>query len=423
MARSKTIIGLAVGVSLVLLSSLSILLYFLLHQDADMVEEEEWICSSVYQRDRCLKVIYETSNWKNAEQYCLDEQQQDAYLLSIANLKEQKFVKDLLRRKSASSEKCNNFWLGAEWNSTAQQFQWIDGQPFSSFMYRTHHISNKTTSNHGSDELESRRLAFNTKSFHWVVQNQDQPNCFVCLWNSRESVKNASDCQDLKKAGKSRNGLYKINLIDQEKVESHKIVCDMENSGGGWTVFQQRLDGKLVFWNKTWEEFKNGFGEKSLHSEFWLGNELLHRLSTNHPSVNLKVQLWGDRNPYSNKYTNDYLESDYTDFRVGDESTSYTFNAATQWPNNGNASGGWFDITCASGAKFSTVDRINDPLKTCVHDFHLGGWWLHYCTFAALNGEYDPPIGWADGYGMMWLANGIYIINPRKTRLMFRKNT
>uniref|UniRef100_A0A915CX27 Fibrinogen C-terminal domain-containing protein n=1 Tax=Ditylenchus dipsaci TaxID=166011 RepID=A0A915CX27_9BILA len=289
-------------------------------------------------------------------------------------------------------------------------------------MYRTHHISNTTTSNHGSNEPECRRLAFNTKSFHWVVQNQAQPNCFVCLWNSRESVKNASDCQDLRKAGKTRSGLYKVNLISHEKVESHRVVCDMQHTDGGWTVFQQRLDGKLVFWNRTWEEFRTGFGEKRLNSEFWLGNELIHRLSTNHPSVNLKVQLWGDRNPYSTKYTNDYLESDYTDFWVGNESTSYTFNAVTQWPNNGNASGGWFDITCASGVKFSTVDRINDPLKTCVHDYHLGGWWLHYCTFSALNGEYDPPIGWADGYGMMWLANGIYIINPTKTRLMLRKN-
>ncbi|KAK5973595.1 hypothetical protein GCK32_014021, partial [Trichostrongylus colubriformis] len=43
------------------------------------------------------------------------------------------------------------------------------------------------------------------------------------------------------------------------------------------------------------------------------------------------------------------------------------------WQNiQGNASTGWYDITCSVGAPFSTVDKINDPLPTCVTKYKMG---------------------------------------------------
>lgn len=65
-----------------------------------------------------------------------------------------------------------------------------------------------------------------------------------------------------------------------------QVFCDMETSGGGWTVIQRRKSGLVSFY-QDWRQYKQGFG--SIRGDFWLGNEHIHRL-TRQPT-RLRVEL------------------------------------------------------------------------------------------------------------------------------------
>ena len=87
--------------------------------------------------------------------------------------------------------------------------------------------------------------------------------------DDRRLVKN---CKEIQEQGNHASGVYRV----RPKLEAFDVFCDMETRGGGWTVFQRRVDGSQDF-NLTWTEYKEGFG--NLRREFWLGLEHLHQLT------------------------------------------------------------------------------------------------------------------------------------------------
>lgn len=89
-------------------------------------------------------------------------------------------------------------------------------------------------------------------------------------------------------------GVVHVSVLSQ-------AVCDMESAGGGWTVFQRRFDGKLDF-NRTWQEYKDGFG--SLQREHWLGNAALHSLTaTGQHTLRITLQDWYHQTRHANYYS------------------------------------------------------------------------------------------------------------------------
>ncbi|KAK2491804.1 hypothetical protein MC885_006433 [Smutsia gigantea] len=88
------------------------------------------------------------------------------------------------------------------------------------------------------------------------------------------------------------------------------VFCDMETDGGGWLVFQRRMDGQTDFW-RDWEDYAHGFG--NISGEFWLGNEALHSL-TRSGDYSLRVDL---------RAGDEAVFAQYDSFRVDSAAENY----------------------------------------------------------------------------------------------------
>ena len=63
-----------------------------------------------------------------------------------------------------------------------------------------------------------------------------------------------ADCKQAKQSGEEKDGVVAITLPNAQIINA---FCVMEEHGGGWTVFQRRVDDSVNF-NRNWTEYKNG---------------------------------------------------------------------------------------------------------------------------------------------------------------------
>ncbi|XP_062607732.1 ficolin-2-like [Saccostrea cucullata] len=56
----------------------------------------------------------------------------------------------------------------------------------------------------------------------------------------------------------------------------------METQGGGWTVIQKRNRDENLSFDRTWEEYKNGFGTPP--GDVWIGNDVINQLTKGNDS-------------------------------------------------------------------------------------------------------------------------------------------
>ncbi|XP_062605704.1 angiopoietin-2-like, partial [Saccostrea cucullata] len=74
------------------------------------------------------------------------------------------------------------------------------------------------------------------------------------------------DCQEYYNNGHTQSGVYGISPY-RKRCHVVYVFCDMVTNGGGWTAIQRRRSGSVSF-DRTWVDYKRGFGETE--TAYWI---------------------------------------------------------------------------------------------------------------------------------------------------------
>ena len=163
-----------------------------------------------------------------------------------------------------------------------------------------------------------------------------------------------------------------------EKPSNNAIMapCDMSTDGGGWIVFQRRVDSSVDFY-RYWKDYKEGFGD--LNGNFWLGLDKIHALAAPGKGAMLLVALKHmDDNPSKVYYER------YPSFAVDNEANGYKLTVVGTPKGHGVTD----SLTYHNGMKFTTRDKDQDLYYTNCADVNKGAWWYRSCQYVNLNGMY-----------------------------------
>ncbi|XP_062397737.1 microfibril-associated glycoprotein 4-like [Sardina pilchardus] len=184
------------------------------------------------------------------------------------------------------------------------------------------------------------------------------------------------------------SGVYTI--FPGGPVSPLQVYCDMDTDGGGWTVFQRRLDGSVNFY-RPWDHYKKGFGNQD--GEYWLGLDNIVLLTMRKRNeLRVDMEDWDGGKVYAQ----------YTSISVDPETFGYTLRLGSFIDGGAGDS-----LGPHNGMKFSTFDKDQDGRADNCAKAYLGGFWYHSgCFNTNLNGVYrwgaDDTIY---GIGVAWSSH------------------
>ncbi|XP_015789050.1 angiopoietin-2 [Tetranychus urticae] len=159
-----------------------------------------------------------------------------------------------------------------------------------------------------------------------------------------------------------------------------RVYCDMDDNGGGWTVILRR--GKFsekkhhVDFRTNWQTYKRGFGD--IGDEFWIGNEVIHHLTTKEPQI-LQIDM--------KSFSGECISVQFKKFIVASESDNYQLQIDEPFGSNKETAEIFLTF---NGTSFITSDRIKDSQRFACLNLLTGGWWVNpsRCPLVYLTGLY-----------------------------------
>ncbi|XP_060604596.1 techylectin-5B-like [Ruditapes philippinarum] len=255
------------------------------------------------------------------------------------------------------------------------------------------HVSEENLITFGNDrkmlQSMSEQIQLNTK------QIKNIETLINDLYSKMEYLFYPTSCRSLTAMGNAGNGVKQLR-------QGFEVYCDQLTDGGGWIVFQRRLNGKTDFY-RTWAEYKNGFGD--LNGEFWLGNEHLSLLTSDgEHELRIEIEDFEGNSAYAK----------YSKFKIYPEEDNYKLEVSGYSGTAGDS------LEYHNGMIFSTYDRDQDKWSSnCAKSFH-GAWWYRNCHHSNLNGRYYNQPGKSDSTGINWYhwKNNRYSL--KKVEMKFR---
>ena len=208
------------------------------------------------------------------------------------------------------------------------------------------------------------------------------------------------DCKDAFTRGQTTSGVYTIKPDSQSAFQAY---CNMDTDGGGWTVFQRRVDGSVDFY-RYWTDYQQGFG--NLSGEFWLGLDKIHRLTPTATQLQIDMQDFDGHSRYVQ----------YSSLSVGDSVSKYTLSVSGYSGTAGDS------LVRHNGDRFSTRDQDNDIWSGNCAQVYKGAWWFDNCHSSNLNGLYNGGSHTSGADGVVWYHWRGYYYSLKFTEMKLREN-